>query len=205
MSFGGVCPAFLGLPQLRVHPDDVRAHVALAHRGVVGPLIGRADVGTQHTARMRRDRRVALTRYVCARQTLECEMRYLRHLECVRGRVQEGRNRLGVGEQCGQLPACTPVVRLRRVTRHRPRPLSPSPFLGLDQNATFPKGHERKMAARLQLAFLSAGLGALGLAALLLVSMGTYRPEKTKLMQQIKTLKHPAHLEQATRFLSSFP
>lgn len=49
----------------------------------------------------------------------------------------------------------------------------------------------------MRLAFLAAGLGALGLAALMLVAVGTYRPEKTKLMQEVKTLKHPADLEQA--------
>ena len=54
--------------------------------------------------------------------------------------------------------------------------------------------------APIRLAFLAAGLGALGLAALMLVAVGTYRPEKTKLMQVVKTLKHPAHLEQAKRF-----
>ena len=52
----------------------------------------------------------------------------------------------------------------------------------------------------MRLAFLAAGLGALGLAALMLVAVGTYRPEKTKLMQEVKTLKHPAHLEQAKRY-----
>ena len=55
----------------------------------------------------------------------------------------------------------------------------------------------------MRLAFLAAGLGALGLAALMLVAVGTYRPEKTKLMQEVKTLKHPADLEQAKRYGAS--
>ena len=42
----------------------------------------------------------------------------------------------------------------------------------------------------LRLLFLSAGLGALGLTALIVVAMGTYRPEKTTLIQEVRTLNH---------------
>jgi hypothetical protein len=51
-----------------------------------------------------------------------------------------------------------------------------------------------------RLAALSVGLGALGLTALLLVVMGVYRPEKTTLIQEIKTLKHkvPAAYDEKT-------
>ena len=44
------------------------------------------------------------------------------------------------------------------------------------------------------------GLGALGLTALIVVAMGTYRPEKTTLIQEVKTLGHkmPANYDDKT-------
>jgi hypothetical protein len=63
--------------------------------------------------------------------------------------------------------------------------------------------HIYRQRVRMRLFFLSAGLGALGLTALLLVAMGTYRPEMTTLMQHVKTLKHPG-LEMAKRCVLNF-
>ena len=63
--------------------------------------------------------------------------------------------------------------------------------------------HIYRQHGRMRLFFLSAGLGALGLTALLLVAMGTYRPEMTTLMQHVKTLKHPG-LEMAKRCVLNF-
>ncbi len=63
--------------------------------------------------------------------------------------------------------------------------------------------HIYRQRGRMRLFFLSAGLGALGLTALLLVAMGTYRPEMTTLMQHVKTLKQPG-LEMAKRCVLNF-
>ena len=53
----------------------------------------------------------------------------------------------------------------------------------------------------MRLAFLSLGLGALGLAALIAVAMGTYRPQKDILIQEIADQKHiaPPPLDEKAR------
>lgn len=61
--------------------------------------------------------------------------------------------------------------------------LASAVYASADRGRGFSHGNGR-------LAFASVGLGALGLTALIVVAMGTYRPGKTTLIQEVKTLGH---------------